>query len=93
MNSHHTCRRPVDAGLAGRAGHFLGLPADDEGGKIESLTRLGLPTDIRAHRAEQFDAMPGLAGDQQIGVDVTGIGEVGSGHQTFVHQRLLDRYR
>ena len=86
-------RRPVDAGLAGRADHLFGLPVDDEGGQIESLARLGLPADIRAHRAEQFDAMLGLAGHQQIGVDVTGIGEMGGGRQAFIHQRLLDRGR
>ena len=84
-------QRPVDAGLAGRADHLFGLPVDDEGGQIESLARLGLPADIRAHRTEQFDAMPGLAGHPQIGVDVTGIGEVGGGRQAFIHQRLLDR--
>jgi|APTNR8051073442_1049403.scaffolds.fasta_scaffold37666_2 hypothetical protein len=39
-------RRPVDARLAGRADDLFGLPVDNEGGKIESLARLSLPTDL-----------------------------------------------
>jgi hypothetical protein len=74
-----TGRRLINAALAFRAGYLADFPVNDEGGHIEALTLLGLPTDIRVHGAEQFNVMPGLAVDQQVGIDITGIDKVGGG--------------
>ena len=84
-------RHPIEAGLSFRADDCPGLPVDRERRNIEALPRLGLPTGIGPHRADQIDLMIPVTADQQVCIDVTSIGKVSSRQQTLVGQGLMDR--
>ena len=86
-------RLPHPAGLADRAAGDLLVPHDPKGPEIEALAVAGTPAAVRQHRAEQVDGMVGPAGDQQRGVDVAGIDQVGFRRQAALSQSILNRCR
>src|SRR5512132_2476031 len=72
---HHAVLRisvwqPRDALLAGRAGHHLPVPLDDELRLVDAVLRAGLPTGVVGDRADNRDAVLARTVDQYPGVRV-----------------------
>ncbi|SQD94650.1 hypothetical protein FMEAI12_2700006 [Parafrankia sp. Ea1.12] len=73
---------PGAAGGAVRAGGLLSVPVDGEVGQVEGAGGAGLPGGVHSERADQFDAMLGRAGQEQLGGGVAGVDGVFGGQQT-----------
>src|SRR3954452_23719094 len=84
---------PAARRLALRAADLPLVPVDLEAvGGVTALD-LGLPARVRPRRAEQVDAEPLAARDQQLGVDVGGVHQVLGRREALAGQGLVNRGR
>ena len=74
-------RPPVDTGMALGTVRLLRLPIQDKGLQVIAFPGPLLPAIGPKGGTDHIDLMPGLGGDQEVGIDIAAIEEVGARQQ------------
>ena len=63
---------------------LLGLPIDDKGLQVIAFARPPLPAIGPKGRPDHIDLMLGLGGDQEVGIHIAAVEQVGAGQQITI---------